>query len=527
MKININKYILLGAVVLGMSLSSCEKDLDITPIDPDVQSKDKVYNSAESYKQGLAKLYGSFTLAGQKGAGDNPDIAGGDPGATVYTRLLFYTQELTTDEAIVAWDDSDIHEFHNMNWTPGNGFIGNMYSRLYLTIGFINQYLRDTEESSLISSLTNADKENIKRYRAEARLLRAMVYYNAMDLFGNVTFVTEADPVGNYKPPRKTRAEIFKYIETEINAIEANLAEPTKNEYGRIDKGAAWALLARMYLNAEVYIGEKKYTECITNCKKLFPHYSINGDYAQLFLADNHLRTNEIIFAFACDGLRSQTYGATTYIINASVGGSYPPAEAGIDGGWGGNRVTSAFVKKFDLDKDKRAIFYTKNQNLEIANPKEFTDGYMFVKYKNVKADGTKGSHGNFADTDLPVFRLADIYLMYTEAILRDGSGGSISDALSFVNDLRERAYGNTNGNIKAGDLTLNFILDERARELAWESVRRTDLIRFNKFTSADYLWAFKGGATAGKGVDSHLNLFPIPYKELNTNSNLVQNKGY
>ncbi|MFA8433187.1 MAG: RagB/SusD family nutrient uptake outer membrane protein [Marinifilaceae bacterium] len=527
MKTNIKKYILLAAVALGATMTSCVDDLDTTPIDPDYKSGDKIYVSAESYKQGLAKLYGSFVLAGQEGSGGNADIAGGDPGSTVYTRLLYYCQELTTDEAIVAWNDGDIKEFHNQKWTAGNGFVGNMYTRLYLTIGFINQYLRDTEPGKLISNLTAEDEKNIHTYRAEARLLRAMVYYNALDLFGSVPILTEQDPVGNFKPDQKTKKEVFAFVESEVEAVVDQLSEPGNHEYGRIDKGAAWALLARMYLNAEVYINEAKYTECIENCKKLFPYYSLNSSYAELFMADNHLRTNEMIFAFACDGLSSQTYGATTYIVHAAIGGDYKPADAGINSGWGGNRVTSAFVNKFDLDKDQRAMFFSEGQSLEIDKVSEFTEGYMLVKYTNKNSDGTNGSDDTYVDTDFPMFRLADAYLMYAEAVLRGGNGGTKGEALALVNQIRTRAYGDVSGNISDADLTLDFILDERARELSWECMRRTDLIRFGKFSKSDYVWPWKGGIKEGKSVDSHFNLFPIPLSELNSNSNLKPTPGY
>lgn len=525
--INIKKYILIGSLAIAASLSSCVDDLNTTPIDPNYKSADKIYVTAENYKQGLAKLYASFVLAGQEGAGGNPDIAGGDPGSTVYTRLLYYCQELTTEESIVAWNDGDIKEFHAQNWTPANGFVGNMYTRLYLTIGYINQYLRDTETSKLLSSLTADEVKDIQLYRNEARMLRAMVYYNALDLFANVPLLTEADPVGSFKPEQKDRKAIFAFVEKEILEIEDLLAEPSSNEYGRVDKAAAWSLMARMYLNAKVYIGEDRYTECITYCKKVIPNYVLHNNYSELFKADNHLRTNEIIFAFACDGLKSQTYGATTYIIHAAIGGKYVPADAGINGGWGGNRVCPNFVNKFDLDKDSRAMFFTDEQNLEINKVSLFTDGYMFVKYSNLNSDGTLGFDDTFTDTDLPIFRLSDVYLMYAESVLRGGAGGSVNQALSYVNKIRERAYGDASGNINTGGLDLDFILDERSRELAWECVRRTDLIRYNKFSETNETWAWKGGSKDGKSVGKHFDIFPIPSTQLNSNTKLEQNPNY
>lgn len=527
MKTNINTYLLLAVFALGAIFTSCENDLNTLPIDPDVTTGEKVYDSAEAYKQGLAKIYGSFILAGQEGAGGDADIAGSDPGATVYTRLLYYCQELPTDHSVLAWNDGDVQDFHNQHWTPRNGFIGFTFSRLYLTIGFANQYLRDTEEGKLLSTLTESDRNDIQRYRAEVRYLRAMAYYHGIDLFGDVPFVLETDPVGSFKPESKPRAEVFKFIEDEIAAIEPMLADPKTNEYGRVDKGAAWALLARMYLNAEVYIGEAKYTECIENCKKLFPHYSLNENFEQLFLADNHLRTNEMIFAFACDGLNSQTYGATTFIVNASIGGDYSAGDAGVNGGWNGLRVTPEFVGKFDLANDSRALFFSQGQELDIEDATNFNHGYMYIKYKNKNSDGTNGAHDTFVDTDFPMFRLADVNLMFAEAVLRGGNGGTRTEALTKLNEVRNRAYTSQTGAIDDAELTLDFILDERSRELAWECVRRTDLIRYNKFSDTDYSWAWKGGVKEGASVDAHFNLFPIPTKELNINSNLQQNAGY
>ena len=150
------------------------------------------------------------------------------------------------------------------------------------------------------------------------------------------------------------------------------------------------------------------------------------------------------------------------------------PSVSGIDNGWGGTRTTSAMVLKFDTLNDQRALFYTDGQNLEIEDVTRFTDGYAIVKFTNVDKDGNPGSNLTFPDTDYPMFRLADAYLMYAEAVLRGGNG-SIDDALSYINELRERAFGDSSGNISAGELDLDFIIDERARELYWEGHRRTD----------------------------------------------------
>lgn len=136
------------------------------------------------------------------------------------------------------------------------------------------------------------------------------------------------------------------------------------------------------------------------------------------------------------------------------------------------------------------------------------------------------GSTTAFSDVDVPVFRLAEMYLIYAEAVKRGGTGDA-NLALTYINLLRTRAYGNTSGNITASDLTLDFILDERARELYWEGHRRTDLVRFEKFTQNSYLWPWKGGVASGTGVQDFKNLYPLPSADLNVNRNLHQNTGY
>ena len=200
----------------------------------------------------------------------------------------------------------------------------------------------------------------------------------------------------------------------------------------------------------------------------------------------------------------------------------------GIDFGWGGIRTTSALVSKFaDVsgNTDKRAQFQVPGQTLAINNISEFRDGYSIRKWRNVTSSGAPGSNVTWVDVDFPMFRLAEAYLIYAEAVLRGGSGGSQSQALTYFNALRQRAYGNTSGNATA--INLQDVLDERARELHWEGKRRTDLIRYGQFTTATYLWPWKGGVPNGRAVESFRNLFPIPAAELNVNSNLIQNEGY
>ncbi len=517
-----NKIKYLAVVLTALIMASCVNDLNVAPKDPNIITSLTVYNTPAAYKEGLAKLYATLALSGQKGGDDQVDIAGINGGFSNYLRQYWNAQELTTDESVMAWNDGTIKDLHWHTWSASNEFIAAIYSRIMYTVALCNEYIRVTAG--------NTDPDIIK-YNAEARFLRALAYTHAIDLFGNPPFVTEADSPGAFFPKQTTRALLFAYVESELKAIETVLGAP-KFEYARADQAAAWTLLAKLYLNAKVYIGTDKSADCITYCKKvLAASYSLAPKYANNFVADNNL-SPEIILPIPSDGLHTQTYGGMTYLIHAEIGGSMPPATFGVGGGWGGIRTTKALVNLFADNTgatDKRAMFWTDGQKLEISDIGQFTDGWAIKKFSNVTSTGAAAPHAHpdFVDTDYPLFRLADVYLMYAEATLRGGTGGDAATALGYVNALRARAYGNATGNITAGQLTLDFILDERSRELYWEGVRRTDLIRYGKFTGGTYLWPWKGKVQNGVATDSFRDLFPIPSNDLGANPNLKQNPGY
>ena len=381
----------------------------------------------------------------------------------------------------------------------------------------------------------------MKAYRAEARFLRALAYWHAIDLFGNVPFVTETDLPGAFFPRRITRSDLFSYIEGELKAIQGDLVPARQNEYARADQGAAWFLLAKLYLNAKVYIGVDKNTEALTYLNQVIAAgYTLDGNYQRLFGADNNT-SSEIIFPIAFDGQNTQQYGGMTFVLHASNGGGMPLN--GIDGGWGGIRTIKDFVLLFGVAQsafdtttqyvppDKRGMFFFDKSSWtwDVTNVGTFTQGIGVTKFKNVTASGGPAPdvHPTFVSTDFPMFRLADAYLMYAEAVVRGGAGGDIGTALGYVNALRQRAYGNNSGNITTSALTLNFLLDERGRELYWEGHRRTDLIRFGQLTSGSYVWQWKGKVQNGIATASYRDLYPIPINDLNANPNLRQNTGY
>ncbi len=524
------KLLFTSVFAITLLMTSCLGDLDPKPLGPRVTTSANVYKTTADFKNGLAKLYASFAISGQQGPAGDSDISGIDEGFGTYLRAYWNCQELPTDEAVIGWNDQTIKDFHWHTWTPNDVFISAMYSRIMYTVAICNEFVR--------ASAGNADTD-IQHFHAEARFLRALAYYHAIDMFGIPPFVTEADKPGAYFPAQIERADLFDYIESELIAIEEDMGNP-KFEYARADKAALWMLQAKLYLNAEVYINQPKYTETITALNKLFASgaYSLstNADpdlaYRHNFVADNHT-SPEMILPFTYDGQRTQTFGGMVYLIHAPISAAMDPIGVfGVQNPWSGIRTTSAFVDKFDDisgDTDHRALFYTNGHSKEINDIGVFTDGYALTKFRNRKLDGSMPAnpHPDFVDTDYPMFRLADAYLMYAEAVLRGGSGGSQAQALDYINEIRERAYGDTSGNIVSGELNLAFILDERARELYWEGHRRTDLIRYGLFTGGDYLWPWKGNVKEGVATATFRDIFPIPAADRVANPTLDQNFGY
>lgn len=522
---NFNKTLIV--VLLAGFFAACTKDLDRTP--KYGLTTDALYKDLEGYQAALAKVYGGLALTGNNGPDGAGDLGGIDEGFSSYLRNYWNAQELPTDEAVIAWNDQTIKDFHEMDWTAADVFNRALYSRLFYQITLANAFIRESADEKVASrNITGADADAIKTFRAEARFLRALSYWHALDLYGNPTFVTEEDPIGAFLPEQTTASDLFSYIETECKAIESELPAPRQNEYARADQGALWMLMASLYLNAKVYTGSDKYTDAITYSKKVIDAgYTLETNYSHLFMADNH-NSDEIIFPVAFDGNRTRTWGGTTFLVHAPVGGDMNVNDFGIDFGWGGLRATKAFINKFsDIsgNTDKRAMIQSAGQTLEIANIGEFRDGYSTRKWKNKTSGGANGSSLTWVDTDFPMFRLGEAYLIYAEAVLRGGTGGSTAQALTYFNALRQRAYGNTNGNEAA--ITLDDIIDERARELYWEGKRRTDLIRFELFTTNTYVWPWKGGVPEGRSVELFRNRYPIPSAEINTNPNLDQNDGY
>jgi hypothetical protein len=390
--------------------------------------------------------------------------------------------------------------------------------------------LRETTDEKLAArGASTALKASVQQFRAEARFLRTLSYWHALDLFGNVPLVDEKFDISQL-PKQATRAEVFTFVESELKAIRSQLPAAKKGQYGRADQGALDMVLANLYLNAKVYTGTDRYSDARTAVEAVINSnaYSLDPNFLRMFSADNNT-SPELIFTVPQDGVHTRTWGGMTYLVHAAVGGNMNASSFGIDGGWWGLRLRPEAVNRYEggaNGPDKRtSFFFTNGQTSTIADVGNFQQGIGAPKFRNVTSTGQAGSHATFPDTDYPMFRLAEAYLIYAEAVVR-GGGGSRATALGYMNALRERAYGGTTGDITDAQLTLPFILDERSRELLWEGHRRQDLIRFGQFSDVG-VWSWKGGVPAGKTTEKFRDLYPIPASELAANPNIKQNPGY
>jgi hypothetical protein len=527
-----NNYIYI--ICFTLIFFGCTDDLNITPRDPDVVLADDFYSNPEAYKQGLAAVYGNLALTGTSGPGSSY-ISGLDAGTSQYGRVLWNLQELPTDEAIWSWEnDPGLRELNRTTWSSNNVIVRGAFGRIMTSVAFANEYLRQTSEAELDARGVGADlREDIRMFRAEARFLRALAYYHMMDLFGRAPFVTEDDPVGAFQAPEFERPELFEFVESELLEILPDMAAPLQNEYARADKAAAWMLLAKIYLNAEVYINEDRYSDVINYTEMIInSDYELASNYLNLFKADNDEGESrrEIIFPIVSDGVTTQNWGPTTVIVNSQVGSQEANGEQfGVNaGGWGGAlRVTDKFSETFLQDEyqdDDRNTLITEDRTIDIPDIANRETGFIVGKFSNRTSTGERGSAVDFVDTDFPLFRLGDVYLMYAEAHVR-GGGGILATAVDYVNALRIRA--DNPDLITSGDLTLDLLIDERLVELYWEAHRRQDLIRFNLFTGAAYLWSWKGNAPNGIPIGNFRRLYPIPAIDLSANPNLEQNPGY
>lgn len=550
MKIKTIKQLFSAALIASLSLgvTSCINDLNISPIDPQA---DGSFDQQGVFVKGYAML----GLTGQKGIAGSADLDGQDEGESGFYRTTFNCNELPTDECLWAWQDNqDIPQFTNISWNSSSQRTEWVYVRLGYNITQYNFFLDQTEGKT--------DEETL-RQRAEIRFLRALHYWYFLDLFGKAPF---KEHFNNELPVEKKSAELYAYIQNELNDIEGNMYEPRQAPFGRADKAANWLLRARLYLNAGVYTGQTDYAKAEEYAGKVIDSgYELCDNYAELFMADNDENPNamqEIILPIRQDGVKTRNYGGSVYLICATRIAGMP--RMGTTNGWSCIFARAAMVQKFfsnlddvpmlpadieiptkglDTDEqiddfdakygirtedmikaagDDRALLYSGvgggRRKLQTDAITGFTNGLSIVKWQNYRSDGKPVNHTEYPDTDIPLFRLAEAYLTRAEALFRQDK-----DATADINKLRSRA----NCTRMVETVTEQELIDEWSCEFYMEGRRRSDLVRFDMFTTNKYVWDWKGGTMNGAPVASHYNVFPVPVSDLNNNPNMSQNPNY
>ena len=517
-------FIILTALCLP-GVSSCLKDLDTSPKTEEMLLVEEAWSKEASYEEFLSKIYAGMALSGNSGTFGVPDLSAADQGEATFLRSWWYLQEICTDEVLPTEDNESMRGLAFCQWNSNNLFISLNYTRIFLNIAYANEYLRETTAEKMRDrGFDEAFIAKVGVFRAEARALRALHYYILMDLYANVPFIDENFPVGSADLSQRGRDFFFPWIVDEVKACLPLLPDMDTAHYGMFNKTAARMLLAKLYLNAAVFTGTPMWTECIEALGDVLDSgSSIDPKYKNMFCADNH-RSPEIIFPIIFDGRHAATFGGTTFLIAASCKSDMNPISTrGFSQAWSNIHATETLEDVFSA-YDARAMFWKEGRTHDNTVWYDFTNGWSVEKYTNLNADGSPGANVSFADTDFPMFRLADAFLMYAEAYLRGGEGADAATALDYVNQLRRRAGVEE---IASSDMSLDFILEERMRELYWEGHRRQDLIRFGRFTSS-YKWPWKNGVYIGVStLPEKYKIYPLPTTEVSINPNITQNEGY
>lgn len=541
------KHIAWIAAGASMLFTACIGDLDTLPLNPSDSTSETVYGADESgYIAGLTKLYFNFV------SNETTDLQVSDAGASELVRAFWTVQEVTSDACKCAWEnDAWVRAMNTNTWSDAdNDATYAVYVRTLQGIAYTNEYLRQTASDRLSDRGVSSElAAKIQGFRAEARFLRAYFYWMALDVFGDVPFTTENSPFGGgVNPKQASRKDVFDYCISELTALAADDSPmpAARSNYPRADKGAVLGLLARMYLNAEVYTGTPMWQEAKDACEDIFTMgYSLCPEYADLFRGDNGENPealNEVLFGISYDAEQTQSYGGTSYLTLAAIAATDVSSTQminGVNDGWGGIRVPYEYVEKYfnvrnadysagtyDVNDKRGRMFYIKGRSESMDGALYvFLNGWSFLKFNNIPHNMDQDSYLEtaaskaYSDIDFPMIRLGEIYLIYAEACMNLGQANT---ALPKVQELAARA-----GVTAPTSITQEWLIEERARELMWEGHRRTDLIRYGKFTSSSFLWTYKGGSFSGQGFDDHMKIFAIPASELASNPELHQNPGY
>lgn len=545
---------IFAAAATVVLFASCVHQLDTLPLNETDFTSELAYKDKDSYIKGLAYInaYYSFVSQGDPG---NSDLSFSDAGQSELVRQYINLNELSCDSFKCVWGDSYVSDIQYNKWTTAvNDATEAVYTRCLKGIALVNEFLLQTEDAKLEARGHSDVKGVVAGYRAEARFHRAMFFYLLMDFFGNPPFPMPEN-IGGDMPEQINRVDLYNWIESEcLDILDGDMPEKGEVPYPRPTKGSVEALLARMYLNAEVYTGTPQWQKAKDFAKDVIDMgYGLNPNYEDNFFQDNTetgAAENEFIFAIEYDKDRSQSWGGPTTLTSAAMDDESSAKVASLLGlssehvmveRWNGYHVAHDYVARFDLKEvdwsgegfgynretsDKRAFFINEGEK-EFDNS-DVATGWRCWKFSSRYSDGhVNGSEVDnykFSSCDFPIFRLPEMYLIYAEAEARLGDGTvTSSEATGYIKALRDRA-----GVGMPDTITLDFLLDERARELMWEGHRRVDLIRYGYFTAASFPWTLKGGIADGKiAIPEYMTIYPIIMTDMNANSKLVQNPGY
>lgn len=537
-------FLLLGILALG--LTACVHNLDVVPNDP---------NNIQYFDQNgvFTKIYATLATTGQSGPDGNGDVEGIDEGVSAFVRMIFELNEFPTDEGWWIWGgDAGLPDLRVISWTAVNPLISGIYYRLYFDISLCNHFLEHA----------TTDGDGAAQIE-EVRFIRALNYYYLLDMFGSVPFTLE---VSEAPKPQYTRVQLYEWLETELKDLETKLPAKRLNDY-RVDKVAAQMLLARMYLNAEVYTGTAQwdkalqYADLVINSQYKLHMASTSGNYSayqELFMGDNHKFVGgdgEGILNIYQDGVMCQSWGGARFMCSAFRDAGYN--YFGISDTWSCFRTSPEFVEKWvDLETaatifkdefempallgDDRAIMRSYNVGSSdtcklLGSTKEgaFYECWSVLKWTGRYSEqklgeaNISGHSPDWPDTDIPFIRVAEAYMTKAEALFHQGK---TADALALINTtIRARA------NAKSlPALNERVLCDEWSREFYCEGRRRIDLIRLGFFAGPEadangYTWEGRGSSKSGepfKSLDKKYNIFPLPNSDVVVQG-LTQAEGY
>lgn len=473
----------------------------------------------------------------------------------------FYHSELSSDQ--LAWPQKGRHGYdggdhfrqHYHTWTDNESRMRTAWSLMWTGVGYINSSIADLSGINY-ASLDISDSE-METILAELYVLRAFHYMKIMELWGNVPIVTTVGEPLN--PPTQSRDEVFAFIEKELETYVPKLLPYSQEIVGRVSQTAGYAMMAELYLNAEYFVGTPMWDKCIAACDKI-----INGQAGGLYngkaeLADDLLDTfnntnkdaKEALFQLAYSQKGGFAFNWSGFFCGFSNTG--PILNVTYDGWNGFVVIPSAFDAYAENDLRKKEWFlfgpqFKYGTDEPVNGVEEFTgqqlvyvnsirresqgdftseggmdqgeenSGARFNKYKS----GTVNDP-NYWENHYVLYRLSEIYFFKAEAIMRKNGGTATQEAVDLVNASRKRAFTPEDweeNRYTTATLTLDELLAERGREFIFEGKRRTDLIRFGKYTTASW-WDHK------PSNDKRRELYPIPYQQIETNPNLIQNPGY